>query len=213
MKKRVLCYGDSNTWGCKPGLGGRFPEDVRWTGVLQRLLGEDYAIIEEGHNGRTTVWDDPIENRMSGLTYFYPCVESQSPLDVIIIALGVNDLKPRFNCAAGSIADGLGRYFSTLKYVPLYGKEPKVLLVSPAYIHPDYRKNHFIYEIYGENAHERSKLLAPEYKLVAERYGADFLDAAQYAEADPLDGIHLDAASHRKLAEAVAEKVREMTGR
>ena len=142
MKKRVLCYGDSNTWGCKPGLGGSFPEDVRWTGVLQRLVGEDYAIIEEGHNGRTTVWDDPIENRMSGLTYFYPCVESQSPLDVIIIALGVNDLKPRFNCAAGSIAVGLGRYFSTLKYVPLYGKEPKVLLVSPAYIHPEYRKNH-----------------------------------------------------------------------
>ena len=212
MKKRVLCYGDSNTWGCMPGPGDRFPEDVRWTGVLQKLLGEEYIIIEEGHNGRTTVWDDPIENRMSGLTYFYPCVESQSPLDLIIIALGVNDLKPRFNCAPGSIADGLSRYFSTLRYVPLHGSNPKVLIVSPPYIHPEYWKNHLIHEIYGENAYERSRLLSPEYKAVAERYGAGFLDAALYAQADPLDGIHLDAPSHRRLAEAMAEKIHEMIG-
>jgi len=212
MKKRVLCYGDSNTWGCMPGPGDRFPEDVRWTGILQQLLGETYVIIEEGHNGRTTVWDDPIENRMSGLTYFYPCVESQSPLDLIIIALGVNDLKPRFNCAPGSIADGLGRYFDTLKYVPLHGPVPQVLLVSPAYIHPEYRNNHLIHEIYGDFAYERSRLLAPEYEAVARRYGAGFLDAALYAQADPLDGIHLDAPSHRKLAEAMAGKIREMIG-
>ena len=212
MKKRVLCYGDSNTWGCMPGPGDRFPEDVRWTGILQSLLGEEYTIIEEGHNGRTTVWDDPIENRMSGLTYFYPCVESQSPLDLIIIALGVNDLKPRFHCSPGSIADGLSQYFQTLKYVPLHGRTPKVLLVSPAYIHPEYWKNHLIHEIYGENAYERSRLLAPEYEAVADRYGAGFLDAALYAQADPLDGIHLDAASHRRLAEAMAEKIREMIG-
>ena len=212
MKKRILCYGDSNTWGCKPGLVGRFPEDVRWTGILQELLGDQYAVIEEGHNGRTTVWDDPIENRMSGLTYFYPCVESQSPLDLIIIALGVNDLKPRFGASPGSIADGLSRYFKTLQYVPLHGGNPQVLLASPAYIHPDYVKNHLIYEIYGEKAHERSKLLAAEYEAVAKQYGAGFFDMARYAEADPLDGIHLDAASHRRLAEAFAVKIREMIG-
>ena len=212
MKKRVLCYGDSNTWGCIPGPGDRFPEEIRWTCILQQLLGDEYVIIEEGQNGRTTVWDDPVENRLSGVTYFYPCVESQSPLDLIIIALGVNDLKPRFNCAPGSIADGLNRYFGILKYVPLHGRDPKVLLVSPAHIDPEYRKNHMMYEIFGENADIRSRMLAPEYKVVAERNGAEFLDAALYAKTDPADGIHLDAESHRKLAEAFAEKIRDMLG-
>ena len=44
----ILCYGDSNTYGYNPVNGLRYPKDVRWTGVLQKLLGEQYAVIEEG---------------------------------------------------------------------------------------------------------------------------------------------------------------------
>ena len=53
--KRIVCYGDSNTWGYTPGTGARYPEDVRWTGRLQRALGPGYAVVEEGLNGRTTI--------------------------------------------------------------------------------------------------------------------------------------------------------------
>ncbi len=210
MKRRILCYGDSNTWGQEPGPKDRYPEEVRWTGILQQLLGTGYTVIEEGYNGRTTVWDDPVEGRLSGLTYFLPCLESQSPLDVIIIGLGVNDLKPRFSASAGTIAASLEKYFDVLKYAPLHGSDPKVLIVSPALVSPAYKNNHFFREIFGEDADERSKLLAPEYQAVAEKFGAAFLDAAQYAEADPADGIHMDVPSHRRLAEAIAEKIREM---
>ena len=52
--KHILCFGDSNTWGYSPQDGSRFPIDVRWTGVLQKTLGSNYRIIEEGLNGRTT---------------------------------------------------------------------------------------------------------------------------------------------------------------
>ena len=48
MKKRIMCFGDSNTWGANPSDGSRYPEDVRWTGVLQQTLGEGYQVIEEG---------------------------------------------------------------------------------------------------------------------------------------------------------------------
>ena len=64
--KRILCYGDSNTWGYDPvetgtegSAAARFPEDVRWTGVLQRQLGPGYRVLEEGLNGRTTAFQDP----------------------------------------------------------------------------------------------------------------------------------------------------------
>jgi lysophospholipase L1-like esterase len=62
MKKRILCFGDSNTWGWIPGSDGdRFPADVRWPGVMAAELGPDFVVIEEAQNGRTTLWDDPTE--------------------------------------------------------------------------------------------------------------------------------------------------------
>lgn len=98
--KRVLCFGDSNTWGLDPVSRGRYPESVRWTGVCQRLLGNDICILEDGISGRTTVFEDPyVENRcgLKGLGY---ALMAQRPLDAVVLALGTNDLK--YTNAAGS---------------------------------------------------------------------------------------------------------------
>ena len=72
--KTILCYGDSNTWGWNPATQDRHSRDERWTGVLRRALGDGYLIVEEGLNGRTTVWDDPIEGYKSGKEYLIPCL-------------------------------------------------------------------------------------------------------------------------------------------
>ena len=76
--KRILCFGDSNTWGYAPKDGYRFDENTRWTGLLQNAL-PDYKIIEEGLNGRTAVWDDPIEGYKNGKPYLIPCLDIQFP--------------------------------------------------------------------------------------------------------------------------------------
>ena len=60
MKKHIICYGDSNTHGYDGDSGQRFSEQIRWTKILQEKLGQDYLVIEEGLNGRTTVFEDPI---------------------------------------------------------------------------------------------------------------------------------------------------------
>jgi lysophospholipase L1-like esterase len=78
MTKRVLCYGDSNTWGFDPVSKKRIDYQERWTGLLQNELGEAYQVLEEGLNGRTTVWNDPIEGYKNGLEYLVPCIESHS---------------------------------------------------------------------------------------------------------------------------------------
>ncbi len=77
--KRILCYGDSNTWGYDPLTTDRFDANTRWTRVLGKSLGGAYEVIEEGLNGRTTVWDDPIEGFKSGKDYLIPCLEFTSP--------------------------------------------------------------------------------------------------------------------------------------
>ena len=210
MKKRILCFGDSNTWGAIPTESGRYPEDVRWTGVLQRELGDGYQIIEEGHNGRTTVFDDVIEGRLSGVKYFYPCVDSQSPLDLVIIMLGTNDLKPRFGVEPRSVAESLKNYLNVLKVVPIAGDTPKVLLAAPILVDPVYKDEPFMHGIFGENADERSKGFAPEYERMAKEAGVGFINAAAYAKASRRVGIHMEAEEHEKLGKAFAEKVKEI---
>ena len=47
-QKNILCFGDSNTHGYNSKTGGRFTVEERWTKLLQRNLGDDYYVIEEG---------------------------------------------------------------------------------------------------------------------------------------------------------------------
>ena len=131
--KTILCYGDSNTWGYNPSTGGRYPRDVRWPGVLRRELGDDYLVIEEGLNGRTTVWDDPIEGYKNGKEYLVPCLETHKPLDLVIILLGTNDLKVRFSVSAYDIANGAGALVQIVQKSEIGpgGRAPQVLLLAP----------------------------------------------------------------------------------
>src|SRR5271154_2317577 len=118
--KRVLCYGDSNTWGTAPMKNmddvRRHEPHVRWPGAMVAALGSDWTLVEEGLGGRTTVHDDPIEGiYKNGKTYLQPCLESHWPLDAIALMLGTNDLKPKFSLSANDIASGIGALLFTIK--------------------------------------------------------------------------------------------------
>lgn len=210
MKKRILCYGDSNTWGMIPGGVERYDDDTRWTGVMQKELGEEYLVIPEGYNGRTTVFDDPIENRISGVKYFLPCTEIHSPLDLVIIMLGTNDLKPRFSVDPGSISYGLKHYINTLKISPMIGGMPKVLLAAPMLVDPAYKNNAVMDNCFGDRADERSRGFHAAFSEAAKNLQIEYINAADYAKASELDGIHMDADNHHRLGMAFADKVREM---
>ena len=86
--REIMCFGDSNTWGYDPARGARFAREVRWTGVLQASLGPGIHVIEEGLNGRTSVWEDPVEGDKMGRRHLMPCLESQAPLDLVVLMLG-----------------------------------------------------------------------------------------------------------------------------
>ena len=96
----ILCFGDSNTWGYKPDKTGRFDENTRWTALLQKKLGPEYHIIEEGLCGRTTVFQDELRESRRGLDMIGVTVEMHNPLDLVIIMLGTNDCKTRYGASA-----------------------------------------------------------------------------------------------------------------
>ena len=202
--KTILCYGDSNTWGYDPASQTRFPRDVRWPGILRKTLGEDYLIIEEGLNGRTTVWDDPIELDKNGATYLRPCIQTHKPLDLVIIMIGTNDLKTRFSLNAYDIASGAGVLVDIVKKsnTGINAGAPEVLLIAPpsTVSYPDTQI--FV------GAEEKSIGFSKQYRRVADEKECHFLDAGEHAKSSPLDGIHLEADMHRTLGIAVAAKIK-----
>lgn len=207
--RRVLCYGDSNTWGYEPATGERFPEEVRWVGVLQKGLGEGFRVIEEALNGRTTVHDDPIEEHRNGRTHLRPCLESHAPLDLVVIALGVNDLKARFGLSASDVADGVGTLASIAKTSGAGpgGGAPEMLLVVP----PPVGKLTDAAQMFL-GAEEKSRRFSEQYRRVARQRGCGLLDAGEVIVPSDADGIHLEAEEHRKLGEAVGARVKEVLG-
>lgn len=205
----IVAFGDSNTWGYDPKSATRFAPDVRWTGVMQRELGADHRVIEEGLNGRTTVFDDPIEPDRRGADYLPPCLRSHAPLDLVIIALGCNDMKKRFSASPGDIANGAERLIriARAESVGPGGAPPAILLVAP----PPMAKLTDFAEMF-EGASEKSLVLARRYRDVAERQNVGFVDAGEFVACSDLDGIHLEADSHAILGHAMAEAVRIVLG-
>ena len=205
--KSVLCYGDSNTWGYDPATRQRFASDIRWTGVLAHRLGPDYQVIEEGLNGRTTRWDDPIEPGRNGLALLRPCLDTHEPLDLVIVMLGTNDLKRRFNLTASDIAQSAAELTATagLFARDAAGQPARALLVAPAAV---VTLTEFDEMFAG--AKEKSRQFSHYFRLASEWYGVPFFDAGSVIVSSEKDGIHLDAEEHRKLGEALAVEVRRL---
>jgi lysophospholipase L1-like esterase len=215
----VLCYGDSNTWGfdieswdrAGPVGDARFPPGTRWPGVLAAELGGGHRVIEEGLNGRTTVWDDPVEGEhKNGLRYLLPCLESHAPVDAVVLALGINDVKVRFSAPASDIASGAARLARIVLGSGLgpKGLAPFVLMLAPFPLGEGIRSSPFGEMLGYESGLEKSRLLAASFEVEARALGVGFLDAGAVVSAHPLDSLHMSAASHRALAAAVAAKLR-----
>lgn len=205
--KTILCFGDSNTFGTNPA-GGRHPRDVRWTGILQKLLGEDYYVIEEGMGGRTTVWDDPLEPNRNGLKLLPVALQSHQPLDLVILSLGTNDCKTIYQAQPRVIAAGVGALCEEVERFPFRAgyPVPKILVVSPIHVGDQVEKS--IYITFDKASAAKSHELAPLIKQVAETKGCLFVDAAQVASPSAEDQLHMDADSHGALAKELAGVVR-----
>ena len=207
MKKHIVCFGDSNTHGycadpsdCADG-GYRFNEDERWTCLLQKALGDEYLVLEEGLIGRTTVFDDPLRECMSGLDVIYSTLMSHEPVDLLIIMLGTNDCKDHLGQNACCIGFGMERLVMKAKTVECWRSgKPNILIIAPPHMGEGMND-----ETMGVLAVEKSRHIAKYYAEKAALCGAVFLDAEGIAEFNTVDFMHLSRKGHRQLAEKLAE--------
>lgn len=224
---RVLCYGDSNTWGWIPLETGfpssRYAPDVRWTGGLQARLGTQYQVIEEGLNGRTAGVDDFANGlygdlipqlNLNGMPTLLPTLKAQAPIDLVVIMLGTNDVKPYLHQDAASIAASMDALVKAVKNSCMSSDEwliyppPKVLVVAPVPVQPG--KSIGLNEMF-KGGYDISAQLGTVYADVAKANNVQFFNGATViSAADGADGIHLSPASHQKLGNALAKKIKSM---
>ena len=213
MKKHIVCFGDSNTHGycavpedCADG-GNRFNEDERWTCLLQKKLGDEYLVIEEGLSGRTTVFDDPLHECMAGLDVITPTLLSHEPVDLLIIMLGTNDTKDRLSANAACIAIGMERLVAKAKNTMCWANEPNILVVAPPHIGEGLNSIP-AGEAMGVTCAEKSRGLSEKYKEVCKNQNCDFFDAEGVAEFNNYDCMHLTRKGHIELSDALYKIVK-----
>ena len=205
--KQIMAFGDSLTWGANPS-GGRHAYEDRWTSVLEASL-DGVRVIPEGLSGRTTCFDDPAsEIDRNGARVLPVLLASHAPVDLVIIMLGTNDLKPHVCGKAEGSAEGIVRLAEIIRAFD-YGKgnaTPRILIISPPHFRqPAPPKN----ALFDGLQIDESYRLSPILEVAAGRLSCLFLDAATFAEASPVDGIHLDAANTRAIGTAIAEFLKE----
>ena len=213
-RKRIICFGDSNTWGYDPVTGSRYDEDTRWPMLLQKSLGDAYQVIEEGQNGRTIACPDPWEwGTKCGMDYILPMAESHAPFDLLIIMLGSNDLKTKFGLPAGDIAGSLqNMLIRTIPFIKMQCRLPdaKILIAAPVQIGEDVVKGN-LSEFFDKEAPAKSRKLAYWYELVARQFGCAFVDTSEKVTGiSPLDYLHLSPEGHQQMARVMEEEVRKL---
>lgn len=216
MKKRILVYGDSNTYGYRSSDHLRFEKPYRWTTIADEYAGAGFEIINGGMNGRTACGHEPLFPLRNGIDYIESCILSHMPLHMICVMLGTNDLKKEFAFSAERIAQGCGQILKRAKKVmdgEMPGNDCKYLLMSPIEVSGDVTGSGWAEDYEAESAIRKSRELSELYCKVAEEEGFLFFDAALFACPCKEDGIHLSAESHRSLGLAFGKYLLETENR
>lgn len=210
--KSVLAFGDSLTWGFDPAGAGRHARADRWPVALAEALGGRVEVIAEGLNGRTTAFDDHLgDGDRNGARVLPTILASHRPLDLVVLMLGTNDLKPAIHGQAFTARQGVRKLVDIVRRQENASSPdaPSVLIVAPPPLcetaNPDFAA------MFAGRV-EESHMLASMYADLADELECGFFDAATAAKTSPLDGVHLDAANTRALGKALAPVVSLMLG-
>lgn len=209
--KSVLCYGDSLTWGFDAPSGGRHAYEDRWPSVLEAGLDGKARVFAEGLNGRTTAFDDDlVAADRNGARLLPTLLATHAPLDLVILMLGSNDMKPWIHGNPRVASLGVARLVDIVRgngHLLAAPGAQAVLVVSPPLIE---RNGQPDFEDRLGNADAASGRLAAFYRTVAEEKRCGFFDASSVAKACSMDGVHMDAENTRALGRALVPVVRTM---
>lgn len=203
--KKVLCFGDSNTYGFIPQSGLRYDKNTRWTGVLQALCGSDFSIIEAGCNNRTAFVDNPAGAEQTGYKIL-PEYFTKDYFDIVVLAIGINDLQLFFRPTLEEFEQGIEKLIKITKDL---SPNAKIILVCPSKLDlAGIKSGVFSYQ-FDEISVEKSYHLPQIYKKLAEKHACKLVDLNEIVKVSPLDGLHFSAESHKTIAENLYKNLKQ----
>lgn len=203
--KKVLCFGDSNTYGFVPGKCTRYDKNTRWTGVLQALCGSDFSIIEGGCNNRTAFVDNPAGVEQTGYKIL-PEYFTKDYFDIVVLAIGINDLQLFFRPTLEEFEQGIEKLIKITKDL---SPNAKIILVCPSKLDLAGIKSGVFNFQFDEESVEKSFHLPQIYKKLAEKHACKLVDLNEIVKVSPLDGLHFSAESHKKIAENLYKNLKQ----
>ena len=199
--KKVLCFGDSNTFGFIPESGKRYDKNTRWSGILAQLAAGRFEIIEAGCNNRTAFTDNPAGFEQTGCKVL-PTLLTKD-IDCVILAIGVNDLQIFYNPTLEEIKNGMRRLVDIVRE---HCPNAEIILVSPARL-TDNIFNGYFRAMFDKISIEKSLYLSEIYESIAKEKNCHFADWDKIVTVSPKDGLHLEPDAHKKIAEAMFESL------
>lgn len=180
---RILCYGDSDTYGhnpCSP-LGEPYPPEVRWTDRLAAATG--WEVLNAGLNGRE------IPHRPGELADAEQLFAAAKPFDLATVFLGSNDMFQ--GRSAQEVTDRMDAFLDHLSGYPILLLSP-VPMVSGTWV----TEQRLVTE---------SARLTGLYQELAKRRGLWFADPGTWGIEMAFDGAHYSEEGHRVFAQRIQE--------
>lgn len=203
--KKILCFGDSNTYGFIPQSGLRYDINTRWTGILQTLCNNEFEITEAGCNNRTAFIDNPAGINQTGYKTLPEYLKTNF-FDIIILAIGINDLQRFFNPTLNEFEQGMEKLIQITKNL---SPKSKIILICPSKLNLAGINNGIFSYQFDKISVEKSGKLSPIYKSLAEKYKCHFIDLNNIVEVSPLDGLHFSPKSHKTIAENLYKNLKQ----
>ena len=201
--KKIVCYGDSNTFGYSPFDGSRFDENVRWTSLLQRILGNEYEVINEGICDRTGFVDNPKGDLFSAQKHFPKLCARLDNVDILVLALGANDLQFQYDINFEKVEKGLKSLIKLAKT-----KLKNIIIIPPVILNEKVLEGYFNFQ-FDETSIEKSKTFGQIYEKIAQEENCKLFDINEFAAPSDLDGLHYDEKSHKFIADNLADFIKK----
>lgn len=193
--KKILCFGDSNTFGFNPSDGTRYDEKTRWSGILKSKLKNNFEVIEEGANNRTGFADNPAGEFYSSQKYLPKLLNRLGELEFAVISVGTNDLQFQYSITEEQIEKGLENLIILTKN---YAK--KIIVIPPVNLDENIL-NGFFKIMFDKSGIEKSKNAGRIYRKVAQKYNCMIFDINEFEKPSKTDGLHYSEKSHKIIAE------------
>ena len=201
--KKIICYGDSNTFGYSPLDGSRFDENTRWTGILQKSLGSDYEVVNEGMCDRTGFVDNPKGFLFSAQRHFPKMLSKTDSIDFLILAIGTNDLQFQYNISFNAVEKGLETLINIAQT-----KVKKIIIIPPVILDEKILEGAFNFQ-FDQSSIVKSRKIGRIFRQLANVYQCKIFDINKFVSPSALDGLHYDENSHKIIAEKILSFIKQ----